>query len=142
MLRILAVLVNRGDVLARAQAFAEAGMVDTCTIRRRSGTGTTDPDTGYPIEAYVDPDPYAGRCRVQQHQATANRQDIGEDNLLLLRVEVQLPVSVVGLQVGDEITITAAAHDQDLVGRVFRIHDLAHKTEPSARRVQCLERTS
>jgi hypothetical protein len=78
---------------------------------------------------------------VQQHQATADRQDVGEDSLLLLRLEVQLPMTVTGLEVGDEITITAAARDADLVGRVFRIHDLAHKTDATARRVQCIERT-
>ncbi len=44
-------------------------------------------------------------------------------------------------QVGDEIEITASVHDADLLGRVFRIHDLAHKTHATARRVQCVERT-
>jgi hypothetical protein len=130
--------MSRASVLARAQAAAEAGMADTCTIRRKSG-GTTDPDTGFPTQPYTDL--YAGKCRVQQHQATADQQDIGEDHLLLLRLEVQLSMTVTGLKVGDEITLTAS-RDADLVGRVFRIHDLAHKTEASARRVQCVERTS
>jgi hypothetical protein len=84
---------------------------------------------------------YTGKCRVQQHQATADEKDIGEDNLLLLRVEVQLPMSVTDLEVGDVITMTASANDPDLPGRAFRIHDLAHKTEATARRVQCVEVT-
>jgi hypothetical protein len=130
--------MSRASVLARAQAAATAGMADACTIRRKS-TGTTDPDTGFPTQPYSTL--YAGACRVQQHQATADQQDIGEDHLLLLRLEVQLPMTVTGLKVGDEITVTAS-RDADLVGRVFRIHDLAHKTEASARRVQCVERTS
>lgn len=115
-------------------------MADACTIRRTSGSGATDPDTGYPTQTYTQL--YAGKCRVQQAQAQAQREDVGEDHLLLLRLEVQLPVAgTEGLQVGDEITMTAAANDADLVGRVFRIHDLAHKTDPTARRVQCIERT-
>lgn len=124
--------------LARGRAAAESLMVDACTIRRRNG-GTTDPDTGYPTQPYTDL--YAGQCRVQQATAQAQREDVGEDRLLLLRLEVQLPMTVVGLEVGDEITITAAAYDPDLVGRVFLVHDLAHKTHATSRRVQCLERT-
>lgn len=129
--------MSRADVLARAQQAAEAGMVDTCVIRR-SGGRTTDPVTGDVTELYSGF--YTGKCRVQQAQAQAQREDIGEDHLLLLRLEVQLPMSVTGLEVGDEITITAS-RDPDLPGRVFRVHDLAHKTDASARRVQCLERT-
>jgi hypothetical protein len=132
--------VSRASVLARGRAAAEAGFVDACTIRRASGAGTTDPVTGYPTQAYTAL--YAGKCRVQQHQASADRQDVGEDRLLLLRLEVQLPVlDSVGLAVGDEITMTASAGDPDLVGRVFVIHDLAHKSEATSRRVQCTERT-
>ena len=115
-------------------------MTDACTIRRPSGAGTTDPNTGYPTQTYTNL--YAGKCRIQQHQATADRKEVGEDSLMLLRLEVQLPVAgTEGLNVGDEITMTAATNDTDLVGRVFRIHDLAHKTEATARRVQCIERT-
>jgi hypothetical protein len=131
--------MTRDGVLARARQAAEAGMVDACAINRASAGGTTDPVTGYPTP--VTTQVYAGKCRVQQHQATADRQDVGEDQLLLLRLEVQLPVvGSEGLQVGDQVTITAS-RDADLVGRVFLIHDLAHKTDASSRRVQCTERT-
>jgi hypothetical protein len=132
--------MDRAALLARAQAAAEAGMVDTCTIRRVTGEAM-DPNTGVVGPTYLSPDPYAGKCRVQQHQATADQHDAGQDYLLLLRLEVQLPMAVAGLEVGDEVTITASAYDPDLPGRVFLIHDLAHKTEATARRVQCTERT-
>jgi hypothetical protein len=131
--------MSRASALARGQLAAELGMVDACTIRRPSGSGTTDPLTGYPTQAYTAV--YAGKCRVQQHQASADRQDIGEDSVMLLRLEVQLPMTVTGLKVGDEITMTTSVHDADLPGRVFRIHDLAHKSEATARRVQCVEVT-
>lgn len=132
--------MSRASALARGRVAAEISMVDACVIRRRNTSGTTDPDTGYPTQTYTDL--YAGKCRVQQHQATADEKTAGEDDLLLLRIEVQLPVvGSEGLEVRDEITITAAANDADLVGRVFLIHDLAHKSEATARRVQCTERT-
>lgn len=131
--------MSRESVLARGRAAAEAGMRDACTIRRRTGE-TTDRDTGQVTYTYADV--YAGQCRVQQAQAQAQREDVGEDHLMLLRLEVQLPVATTaGLEVGDEITITAAVNDPDLVGRVFRIHDLAHASEKTSRRVQCIERT-
>jgi hypothetical protein len=131
--------MSRASALARGQLAAQLGMVDACTIRRPSGSGTTDPLTGYPSQTYTAL--YAGKCRVQQHQASADRQDIGEDSVMLLRLEVQLPMTVTGLKVGDEITMTASVYDPDLPGRVFRIHDLAHKSEATARRVQCVEVT-
>lgn len=130
--------MSRDSVLARGRAAAEGGMVDACVIRRVTGD-TSDPDTGVETPTYATV--YTGKCRVQQHQATADQQDIGEDHLLLLRIEVQLPMSATGLEVGDEVTMTASVHDADLVDRVFVVHDLAHKTEATARRVQCVERT-
>lgn len=131
--------MSRESALARGRLAAELSMQDACTITRSSGE-VTDPDSGDVSGSTSTV--YTGKCRVQQHQATADRQDVGEDNLLLLRLEVQLPiVGSEGLEVGDEVTITASANDADLVGRVFAIHDLAHKSEATARRVQCTERT-
>lgn len=130
--------MSRATVLARGQAAALLGMRDTCTVTRVNAGGTTDPDTGYPTSSTTTL--YTGSCRVQQHQATADGKNIAEDEVFLLRIEVQLPMTVTGLEVGDLITITASI-DADLPGRVFRIHDLAHKTDATARRVQCIERT-
>jgi hypothetical protein len=131
-------MMSRGSVLSRGQLAAQAGMCDTCTVRRRTGSAT-DRDTGASTPTYSTL--YAGMCKVQGTQAEAGRTDAGEDYLLLLRMEVHLPVAVTGLQVGDEITITAAPHDADLTGRVFRVHDLAHKSWATARRVGVIEKT-
>jgi hypothetical protein len=114
------------------------GMVDACTITR-VGTRVTDTTTGEVTEPTSTL--YTGQCRVQQKQADATEETVGEDRLLLLRLEVQLPMSVTGLEVGDLITITSSVHDPDLPGRVFRVRDLAHKTHATSRRVQCVEKT-
>lgn len=126
------------SLLVRGRAAAEALMVDACTIRR-AAAGTTDPDTGVPSPTYTAL--YAGKCRIQQSVVQAQQHDVAEDYQLLLRLEVQLPMAVTGLLVGDEVTVTASVHDADLVGRVFRVRDLAHKTHATARRVQVVERT-
>jgi hypothetical protein len=131
--------MSRASVLARGQAKAAEGMADACTITRVTGRSTnTTTGAVTPTTSTL----YTGKCRIQQAQAQAQREDIGEDHLLLLRLEVQLPVvGTEALAVGDLITITAAVNDADLVGRVLRVHDLAHKSEATARRPQCLEVT-
>lgn len=131
--------MSRESALARGRAAAEVGMVDACEITRVGGR-TTNTTTGAVTTSRTTV--YTGACRVQQNQATATREDVGEDRLLLLRVEVQLPVDgTEGLKVGDAITITSSVHDPDLPGRVFLIHDLAHATHKTSRRVQCIEKT-
>ncbi len=130
--------MSRATALKRGQLAAEAGMVDACLIRRRTGSAT-DRDTGASTPTYATV--YSGPCKVQNSRAEAGRSDVGEDYLLLLRLEVHLPMSVTGLQAGNEIVITAATYDADLPGRVFRIHDLAHKTFATARRVGVIEKT-
>lgn len=130
--------MSRESVLQRGRTAALLGMRDACMIVR-TGARTTDPVSGDVTQPATTL--YTGQCRVKQAQAQAQREDVGEDHLLLLRLEVQLPMSVTGLQVGDEITITASVDDPDLPGRVFLVHDLAHATDLTARRVQVLERT-
>lgn len=130
--------MSRAALVARAKIAAEKGMVDTCSIRRGADGGTDG--SGNVVTTWTSL--YTGRCRVQQSPGQASSQNPGESYQLLLRLEVQLPMSVIGLHVGDEITITAAVRDADLVGRVFLIRDLAHKSDASARRVGVTERTS
>ena len=129
--------MSRAHLIARGQRAAERGMVDACTIRR-GGTPTTDEDTGVVTPAWTQL--YAGKCRVQQGLAQAAQQEAGEDYLLQLRLEVQLPVAVTGLEPGDEVTVTAS-QDPDLVNRVFLVRDLFHKTDLTSRRVGVTERT-
>lgn len=134
--------MSRATALARGRSKAEAGMVDACTIRRPTGY-TEDDFSGTRTPTYASPNPYAGKCRIQQALVQSTREDAGEDDVLLLRLEIQLPVvGSEGLAVGDEVTITTSVNDPDLPGRAFLIRDLAHKTDATARRIQCVERTA
>jgi hypothetical protein len=130
--------MSRDALLARGRAAALAGMTDSCTIRRVVSS-SVDPFTGAETPTYSTL--YTGACRVQQSIAQADPHDVGEDHVLLLRLEFQLPISVTGLKVRDEITVTASPHDPDLVGRPFLVRDLFHKTDATSRRVQATERT-
>lgn len=130
--------MSRNVLIERAQEAAFRGMVDTCEIKHV--TGETHDDDGNIIPTYADV--YTGPCRVQQVAPYAERSNAGQAYLLLLRIEVQLPLTVLGLMPDDVITMTYAARDPDLMGRVFSVRDLAHKTDASSRRVQCQELTS
>lgn len=133
--------MSRESLLARGQAAAVAGMVDACTIRRVA-TSVTDQTTGVPARTYTTL--YTGKCRVQQTLPISRPHESAEDFVLLARLDVQVPIAVTGLQVNDEITITAVAagRDTDLAGRVFLVRDLFHKSEATARRVGVIERTA
>lgn len=113
-------------------------MRDTCTIRRQTGE-TQDEETGALTPIYGQT-VYAGRCRMQLRGLTGQSPDVGEQRVDLLRGELQLPIAVVGLAVDDQVTIESSL-DPDLVGRVFRLADLMHKTHATARRVPVEEVT-
>jgi hypothetical protein len=132
--------MSRASVLARGRVAAALGMQDACTIRRPSGSGTTDPVTGYPTQSYTTL--YTGKCRVQQQAVISRAHDVGEDTVWVVRFDLQLPVDgSEGLAVEDQVTITAAVNDADLIGRTFIITELAHKSEATSRRVGMIERT-
>jgi len=118
---------------------AESIMVDSCTVRRRTGT-TTNPTTGVvtPVYAVVRT---SQKCRVQARGNWGEARDVGEAALVILALEVQFPMSVTDLQARDEITIDACVNDPDLVGRVLRVKDLHHKSHATSRRVLCQEVT-
>lgn len=132
-------MVNAGPAVLRGRAVIESMMVDACAIERKTGE-TTNTTTGVVTPTYSTI--YTGKCRIQQPSGVHARvEDVGEQYDRLLRVEVQLPMSLSGLQVGDRITITASIRDADLPGRHLLIKDLAHKTDATARRVRAEEIT-
>ena len=123
----------------RGRAAAERLMVDVCVIRRRTGESTDDDGVITPTYDTV----YDGICRMQQPgTGDAREADSGEAALLLLRFELQLPPSVVGVQADDVVTVTASQYDPDLVGREFVVRGLAHKSHAVMRRLQVQEKTS
>ncbi len=131
--------MSAGIITILGRAAAERDMVDACVIRRRTGE-TTDPTSGVITPTYTTL--YAGKCRVQHQEAQAREETTGQAFLLMLVLRLQLPMTVTGLQVDDEVTITASTYDPDLVGRAFFVRDLMHKTHATSRRVSIQERTS
>jgi hypothetical protein len=131
--------VSAASVLARAQAAATALMVDACTVRHLASS-STDPETGAATPTYTTV--YTGPCKLQQRSAGASPTSVGQAEVLIGQLEVHLPLSATGVSSDDLVTVTASAHDADLVGRTFRIRGLSHKSFLSARRFAVIEVTS
>lgn len=133
--------MSLAELVLRGRAEAEARMTSTCTIARRDGTTTTDPDNGKVTKNTVPV--YSGKCRVQVRSLTAQTPNAGETQLAVTRLELHLPISTsVGLRTGDVATITAVdpvTGDPDLLGRTLRIEVPFHKDDATARRLPCTE---
>lgn len=126
--------MTRVSVLAAGRRAAEAGMVDTCTITRTTGT-TTDRTTGVvtPTTTTV----YSGACRVQEIFGFSREVSPSPDQSQLARYRIlQLPVEdSEDVRVGDQVTITACVNDPDIVGAVMVVRDQSGKSEATSRRI-------
>lgn len=126
-------------LVARGRAAAQRLMVDTCVIDRKTGQ-VFDEQTGTYTDTWSTV--YSGSCRVQDSGLSGHQVEAGERAVELQTRTLQVPMTVLGLQVDDRVTITASALDPDLVDRVFRVSDLMHKSHATARRLPIEEVTS
>jgi len=127
--------MSAAAVTLRGRRMAEAQMVDACTIKRPTGT-TTDADG----KAHTTFSPvYSGKCRIQTNDPYESRPEVGEHVSTVLRDVLQVPMSVVGVQAGDVVVVTASALDPDLVGREWRVAGPSRKTHQTMRRFYIAE---
>lgn len=126
------------SITLRGRTAALSLMVDACIVDRPTGQAGTDPDTGVVTPTYSAA-LYTGKCRVQAPGTHASTPAAGEHQFTVLTHVVQLPVDATAYRVGDRVRITAASLDPALVGRVFTVTSLMHKTHPTARRLVCDE---
>lgn len=125
--------------LPQMRAEAEALMTDACTIVRE-GEPVYDPDTNE-VEVSTE-EVYAGRCRVQVTDSLDVRVvDFGGQAVNTSRVTVAIPVGSAQVAPEDVVTITAAAHNDQLVGKVYRVEGAPEKTHATAIRLRCQEVT-
>jgi hypothetical protein len=117
---------------------AESMMVDACKVEYVSGT-TWDEGSGTSAPAYSTR--YEGKCRTQTTLTAEANPDAGEREWVVQSLTVAVPMSATGFQIGDRVTITKTLLDLDLLGRVFTVAALAHKTHMTARRLRVEEVT-
>jgi len=115
---------------------AEALMVDACDVMR-PGEPVTDPETGnvIPGETFV----YSGPCKVQQTLSQASSPEAGGHAFTVQDSRVDFPVAAGPLMVDDVVTVTSSVLDPQLVGRVFRVIELFHKSFATAQRTRVSE---
>ena len=125
------------SVLTRARAAAESRMTDACIITHGTQVPTWNPAT----EQY-DTTPstvYTGKCRVKLTGRMSAEPVVGDVEHVVLTPMVHVPSSVLGLQIGDEITITSALYNLSLIGVTFRITSLFRDSQATAQRLDCTE---
>ena len=124
--------MNVGNALARGQRAAEARMIDACVIER--ATGTSVDEYGNEVTTYETV--YEGKCRVMSWAVATTSPDVGQQRMDLLRFYVHVPVSATGVRVNDRVHVTSS-RDPELteIDRFFRVENLAHKTDQTARRL-------
>lgn len=108
-------------------------MFDTATVRTVTGV-TTDPTTGAVTPAYSSP-LYTGRCKVQTYEAQESNPQAAGSTFTVQRYAVHVPAGAFTPEVGQIVTITSAVLDPNLVGRVYRVAALLHKTAATAYRL-------
>lgn len=119
-------------VLEAGRRLAEQYMADSCEAFT-VGAPVTDPNTG--VTTTPETQLYAGRCRVQTYEAQESRPEAGGDTYTVQRYAVHVPVGSFEPQVGTMIRLTGSAYDPHLVGRVYRVVALLHKTAATAYRL-------
>jgi hypothetical protein len=118
---------------------AESMMVDTCTVEYVNPDAEPGWDEGSGTSVPTYASRYTGKCRVQTTLTEPSNPDAGEREWTVESFTVSVPMSAVGFEVGDRVTITTSAFDADLVGGVFTVTGLAHKTHMTARRLRVQE---
>jgi hypothetical protein len=130
--------VSRETVIARAQAAALQGMVDTCTVQHKTGEATDA--TWHVTPTYSTT--YAGVCKVQQRSLVARPENVGEAQVYVSRLELHLPMTAVGVVADDLVTITASLHTAAMVGTTYRVRALLEGSWRSALRFEIIQANS
>lgn len=109
-------------------------MADTCTVYRViPGQTTTDPVTA--VDTPATEHVWSGRCKVATYEPHERNPEVGGSTQTVQRYSVHVPVGSFRPEPGMVVTITAAAADPHLTGRVFRVVALLHKTAATAYRL-------
>lgn len=118
-------------------------MVDSVTIKRLTGQ-VTNLQTGAVADTYTVL--YAGIGRIQrvrgQRLGSAHPAVIAGAQLYQQPLAVHVPVTVIGIILGDIVTVVNSPYDADLNGRQFWVQVLPPKSFTTAHRFGLQEVTS
>lgn len=118
--------------LAESRRDAESRMLDTCTIRRPTGT-TTDRPTGKVVATYSPV--YAGRCRLVDTEGVVSTPEAGGATFTLRRTRLDVPVGTGPVEDGDVLTVDASVTHPDIAGATGRVTSVPVGTQVTALRL-------
>lgn len=111
-------------------------MLDTCRITRATRP-TFDPETHETAKA--DPATvYEGKCKVQLVSVTEQTAQTGGSLVELFAERVDVPTSVIDVQVDDDVEILTSVLDARLPGSHARVKVIPAKSYATARRLGCV----
>ena len=119
------------SVLPMLRASAESMMLDTAAVENL--TGFTIDANGAEIPSFVTV--YSGKCRVQADARREATPVAGGATFTVQRDHIDFPVGSFLPAIAQVITIKSAALDPYLVGRVYRVTSLLHKSQATAYRL-------
>lgn len=122
-------------ILKMGRSQAEALMTDSCIIRREKSK-TLDETTGKTIRTFETI--YQGKCRLKQAGTPSDPELRGAEIVFSVDLVLSIPMSVAGVTLGDEVTITSET-DPDVGVRLFFIKAPSNATHTTARRFRVQE---
>lgn len=129
------------SAVLRGRRAAEKLMVDACSVARI--TGRTEGPGG--VITNVTTPVYVGKCRLMvrtRERLGGSWQNVGEAQLIISRLELQLPVSAPEVVEGDRVLMTASFLDPLIPGKTFVVRDSMLKSHLTARRITVIEVSS
>jgi len=127
--------VTANAAVVAGRRIAESLMLDAATVT--STSRTIDQTTG--AEIVTSTQVYTGRVKIQSGATQESTPEAGGATLTVQRSEVHFPVGAFVPAIGQVVTVTAAALDPLLIGRVFRVVALLHKSAATAYRLSVTE---
>lgn len=124
------------SAVLQGRAAAESLMVDTCTITAGAATEVYDEAT----DTYVTPAGavrYSGACRVKPRPHADRVVEAGAETVSLWPYLVSVPMGVTGVELDDNVIVTACALDPSLVGTRLRVRQVQQGSHLTARRLSC-----
>lgn len=130
--------MSRETVLARGRAFLLAALVDTCRIERVTAEDT-NPLNGKVTKTWATV--YVGQCEFQASTATwAGPATVAEAALRVAAATLKLPVvGSEGVAIDMRVTALTCLNDAEMVGRIYSVTGLSHKSHATTRKLSLQE---
>lgn len=129
------------STVLRGRVAAERLMIDTVKVERY-GADTEGPGGVLtPAITLV----YQGKCRLMvrtRERLGGSWQNVGEAQVIVSRLELQLPIAAPECIEGDRVTMLTSVLDQQFVGKTYAVRDVMVKSYLTARRVTIVEVSS